>query len=93
MATKGKFTATSASTIIVPANKYRDHLIIQKLAGAAIALGIGEAAVLDEGILLTGKDSTVEVDGAAAAKAIYAIGNTGTGTYQEGKVSFSAGSA
>ncbi len=48
----GKFTATAASTIAVAANAYRTTLTIQKQNATAIAFGIGEAAVADEGIIL-----------------------------------------
>jgi hypothetical protein len=91
MATKGNFSATSASTIIVPANKYRDALLIEKTNATNIALGIGETAVAGEGIQLLAIGSTALIRGAAAAKAIYAIGNGGTGVYQEGDVTLAMG--
>ena len=82
----GKFTATAASTIAVAANEYRKYLVIQKQNATAIAIGIGEAAVADEGIILSKAGETMKISGNEAAKAIYAIGNGGTMTYQEGDV-------
>ncbi len=83
---KGNFTATSASTEIVPANEYRDSLLIQKTNATAIALGIGEAAVAGEGVQLTAAGEVAHLRGAAARHAIYAIGDGGTGTYQDGDI-------
>jgi len=82
----GKFTATAASTEAVAANAYRTHLCIQKQNATAMAFGIGEAAVADEGIVLSKAGETLNIDGNLAGMAIYAIGNGGTMTYQEGDV-------
>jgi hypothetical protein len=83
---KGKFSATTASTIAVATNKYRDKLVIQKTNATAVAIGIGEAAVLDEGILLSKAGDIVILRGAAARANIYAIGNGGTLTFQDGDI-------
>jgi hypothetical protein len=81
---KGNFTATDASTKIITGSIYRGCLVIQKTNATAIALGIGEAAVAGEGIQLTNKNDSIVLRGADAIKDIYAIGNGGTGTYQDG---------
>jgi hypothetical protein len=86
MNANGKFTATAASTVAVAANANRTHLTIQKQNATAIAFGIGESAVADEGIILSKAGETLKINGNIAGMAIYAIGNGGTMTYQEGDV-------
>jgi type 1 fimbria pilin len=83
---KGTFTGTSASAMLVDADTYRNQLVIQKTNATTVALGIGEAAVAGSGIQLTNADSVAIIRGAQARKAIYVIGNGGTGTYQDGDV-------
>jgi hypothetical protein len=83
---KGKFTATAASTVAVAANEFRDKLLIQKTNATAIAFGVGEAAVADEGIVLSNVGEILMLRGNMARSAIYAIGNGGTLTYQDGDV-------
>jgi hypothetical protein len=91
MATKDAWAALSASSIIVPANQHREAVFIQKTNDVTVALAIGEAAVATDGIQLTQVGDSVTIRGAAARKAIYAIGNGGEGTYQEGDVTYTPG--
>jgi len=88
---KGNFSAGSVSAEIIAADVYRDYLTIQKTNTTQIALGLGEPAVAGEGIQLINIDSSVELHGALARSAIYAIGNGGTGTWQGGQVTFRPG--
>jgi hypothetical protein len=88
---KGSFTATAVSTIIVPADTGRDHLTVQKVNATTIAIGIGEDAVAGKGIQLINADASLELRGVEAREAIYAIGNGGTGTYQSGMIAFRPG--
>jgi len=83
---KGNFTATASSAVIVAADVNRDTLLIQKTNATTIALGIGEAAEAGKGIQLINSGDVAVLRGAAARAAIYAIGNGGTGTYQDGDV-------
>jgi len=86
---KGSWAATASSAIIVAADDHRDVLLIQKITNTvAVALGIGEAAEAGKGIQMSAVGDTVILRGPAARHAIYAIGNTGAGTYQDGDVSF-----
>jgi len=87
MARKGSWSlSTGNSTLIVPADFYRDALFIQHAFGSTtqVALGIGEPAVAGKGIQLFTGASPVVVEGADARKAIYAIGNGASGTWQTG---------
>ena len=88
---KDNWTATAASTQIVSADNYREVLTIQKTNATAVAIGIGEAAIAGKGIQLVNVNDVLVLRGAAARKAIYAIGNGGTGTYQDGDIQFTAG--
>jgi len=89
---KGSWAATSASAIIVPADDYREVLLIQKITNTvAVALGIGEAAEAGKGIQMSAVGDAVILRGPAARHAIYAIGNTGVGTYQDGNVDYRPG--
>jgi hypothetical protein len=88
---KGNFTGTAASAVLIAANAYRDHLLIQKTNATTVALGIGEAAVAGEGIQLVNAGDVAILHGASARVAIYVIGNGGTGTYQDGDVEVTPG--
>ena len=88
---KGNWAATDASTEIVPANEYRNHLTIQKTNLITVAIGIGEAAVAGEGIQLDNIGDCLMLEGAQATEAIYAIGNGGTGVWQDGNVQYIPG--
>jgi hypothetical protein len=89
---KGSWTATAASAEIVAADEYREVLVIQKGTNAvAVAIGIGETAEAGKGIQLLNIGDVLILRGAMARKAIYAIGNTGAGTYQDGDVTVSPG--
>jgi hypothetical protein len=88
---KGNFTGTAASAVLVAANRYRDKLLIQKTNATVVALGIGEAAVAGEGIQLGPIGDAVVIKGPDATNAIYVIGDGGTGTYQDGDVTFAPG--
>jgi hypothetical protein len=82
---KGSWAATASSSIIVAADANREFLFIQKITNAvAVAIGIGEAAEAGKGIQLTNIGDSVLLRGPNARAAIYAIGNTGAGTYQDG---------
>ena len=82
----GSWTVGTASTMIVPANTYRDKLVIQMTSAQACSLAFGEAAVYAQGIQLTGAGKVVIVTGALAREAVYGICTTGqsaAGGYQE----------
>ncbi len=83
---KGNWAATSASAVIVAANEYRDILTLQKTNDTDVSLGLGEAAVLGEGVQMLVVGDVVTIYGYHARKAIYAIGNGGQGTYQDGPI-------
>lgn len=89
MATKGSFTVSDSSEIIVPANNHRGEVTLQLASGSDdIFIGFGEDAVVDEGLKLSSSLPVYAVTKEhLARKAIYAICDTGesaTGTYQEG---------
>ena len=91
---KGNFTGTSASALLIAADYHRDCLVIQHTNATTCALGIGEAAVAGEGLQLLKIGDTIKLTDANARKAIYVIGNGATGTYQDGTgIEFVAGSA
>jgi hypothetical protein len=83
---KGKYTGTAASVLLLAADNNRDHLTIQALNATQLGIGVGVAAVADEGIQLYAKGDTVRLDGAEARAAIYIIGNGATGQYVTGDV-------
>ena len=87
----GNWSATDASAEIVPANEYRDCLAIQKTNLTIVAIGIGVAAEAGKGIQLGNIGDTLMLRGAQAREAIYAIGNGGAGTYQDGNVEYVPG--
>ena len=87
----GSFSGTSASAILVAANTYRDNLLIQKTNATVVAIGIGIAAEAGKGVQLVNIGDTLHLRGAEARLAIYVIGNGGTGTYQDGDISFVPG--
>jgi hypothetical protein len=80
----GKFTVTDTSAEIIPADKFRGELAIQHHDGEAFALGIGEAAVADEGIILGAQVYAISLLGEQARQSIRAITASGTaaGGYQ-----------
>jgi hypothetical protein len=88
---KGSWTGTDSSAVIVAADSYREYLTIQLTNATQTNLGIGVAAVADEGIQLINAGDTVRIEGAQAQLAIYAIGNGAAGTYQDGKVYYYPG--
>jgi hypothetical protein len=72
--------------LLVPANYYRDKLVIQLQAGGPVYLGFGAAASAGSGVQLTTVGSVVIVTGPLAQMAVYGItqsGSTTTGGYQE----------
>ncbi len=83
---KGNWAATSASAEIVAANIYRDTLTLQKTNDTDVSLGLDETAVLGEGLQLFTVGCSITLKGYHARNAVYAIGNGGTGTYQDGPV-------
>jgi hypothetical protein len=88
----GSWTATGTSSIIVPANAYRDHLFLQyeiaQPGGVQVALGFGEDAVAGQGAQFYTGGSILTIHGPEARKAIYGLasGGTGTGYFQTGEV-------
>jgi len=86
---KGTYSATAASTVLVAADEHRAHITIQHTNATQVALGIGEAAVAGEGVQLFAAGDSVRIDGTLASYAIYVMGNGGTGTYQTGDVKVS----
>jgi len=88
---KGGWVGTAASVEIISANTYREHLTIQLTNPIVVALGFGEAAVAAEGVQLINTGDVVTVHGAMAQLAVYAIGNTATGTYQDGDLEYRPG--
>lgn len=88
---KGAWTTTSSSAVIVAADEYRDYLLIQSATAVQVALGFGETAVAEEGIQLLNAGDTVVARGAPAREAVYAIGDGGGGTYQDGNIVYQPG--
>ncbi|MFA5766837.1 MAG: hypothetical protein WC919_02860 [Candidatus Paceibacterota bacterium] len=84
MAAKGSFSAGVTSAEIVPANEYREQLVIQLRTGTSVSLAFGTAAVLSKGYQLMSAGSVCVIDGALAGEAVYAISAAPfTGGYQE----------
>ncbi len=85
--TSGKASATSSSVEMLAADIYRDKVtIILDSSDAAVAIGIGEAAALDKGVILREIGDSVELIDQAARAQINIKGNTGDVTYQTGPV-------
>ena len=81
---KGNFTATGSSALLVAADVNREFLtIIKTNTGNVAYLGIGEAAVSGSGLVLQSIGDRVRLTGHAARQAIYVIGASCTGTYQD----------
>jgi hypothetical protein len=85
--TGGKATGTASSAELLAADESREKVVIMHAGTAAVAIGIGEAAVADKGVILTDIGDSVELTGRAAEAQINIIGNTGKVTYQTGQVS------
>ncbi len=84
---KGKQTGTSSSVELLAASDYQEDVTIMHQNATPVAIGlIGEAAVADEGIILTEIGDSVRLSGAQARGQINIIGNGGTVTYQTGLV-------
>lgn len=86
MAFKGAFSASQVSSILVPANTYRDKLVIQMTSSDPCSLAFGEAAIFAQGVQLTTAGSVIIVTGALSRLAVYGICDTGltaAGGYQE----------
>jgi hypothetical protein len=79
---KGKATGTAASAELLAADEYRCRVVIMKVNATPVAIGIGEAAVADEGIILNEIGDVAELNDEAARAQINIIGNGGTITYQ-----------
>jgi hypothetical protein len=88
MAEKGHASVTAVSSVLVPANYYRERLVIQ-LQGASpnnVALAFGEDAVYADGFRLTALTPIALVNGPMAREAVYGIctgAETATVGYQE----------
>ena len=82
---KGNWSATAVSSIIVPALPNRAEVIVQLFAGDPVCLARGEDAVFGEGNKLGNALDFAKITGPDAAKAIYGIcdaGNSATGGSQ-----------
>lgn len=90
---KDVWSATGTSAIIVPADEHREFLLIEHTNATQVALGFGEDAVATKGVQLIKIGDSVVAKGNMARKAVYAIGNGGTGSYQDGDITFYPGSA
>jgi hypothetical protein len=88
---KDSWAGTASSAEIVAADDYREYLTIQLTNATQVALGFGEAAVANKGVQLINAGDAVRLRGAMARKAVYAIGNGATGTYQDGDAEYSPG--
>jgi hypothetical protein len=83
---KGTWSATGTSSLLVPANYYRAKLVIQMTSSDSCWIAFNEAAVSTEGYAMIGAGGTVILNGPEAQCAIYGIcanGKTATGGYQE----------
>ena len=84
---KGKATGTAASAQLLAADEYRDVVLIMLQNEVVCSFGlIGEAAVIDEGIILAEIGDWVRLVGPQARGQINIIGNTASVTYQTGDV-------
>jgi hypothetical protein len=84
--TAGKATGTASSAQLLAADAYRDHVTVMLQSAVTMAIGIGEDAVLDEGVVLKQIGDSCRLSGPAARAAINIIGNTGVVSYQTGQV-------
>ena len=77
--------ASALSAMIVPANEYRDKLVVQMRSGNPVSIAFNEDAVALDGVQLRIAGSVIIVTGALARSAVYGICPTsdGTGGYQE----------
>lgn len=85
MSQMGTSHVTAASTEIVPANVYRQKLVLQchSITGGSVSLAFTENAFYAEGVQLTAAGSTIAVDGALARGAVNGI-CTGVNTAEVG---------
>ena len=84
--TSGKATGTAASAQMLAASEYRDKVTIMLQNAVSCAIGVGEAAVADEGVILAEIGDVCELEGVAARAQINIIGDTASVTYQTGPV-------
>ncbi len=87
---KGSWAGTGSSAEIIAVDENREYLTIQLTNSITTALGIGEAAVAGEGVQLLVAGNSVTLVGHQARSAIYAIGNTATGTWQSNELILSS---
>ncbi len=87
----GTWSATAASSQIVAADEHREFLLIQHTNATQVALAFGITAVAGNGVQLYNKGDTALVTGWMARLAVNAIGNGGTGVYQDGQVEYVPG--
>jgi hypothetical protein len=83
----GAWSTTDASTLLVPANVYRDKLVIQMRSVNPCSLAWDETAIFLDGVQLRVAGSVIIVTGALARSAVYGICDTGltaNGGWQEG---------
>lgn len=90
MSAKGSWVSdATASQLIVPANPYREKLVIQQrtiTAAHYTNVAFGEDAIVGSGYQLRTAGAVLAVAGALARLAVYAIctsGGSATGGYQE----------
>ena len=84
--TSGKATGTATSAELLAADRYRGKVTIMLQNAVACAIGIGEDAVVDEGVLLAEAGDIVELTDEAARAQINILGDTASVTYQTGPV-------
>lgn len=83
----GSFSGTASSAKIVDADEYRDSFTIQLQNSDEVNVAFGEDAVAGSCLKLLGVGDSVTVRGWLAQKAVYIIGDSAAGCYQEGDLS------
>ncbi|MFA5766836.1 MAG: hypothetical protein WC919_02855, partial [Candidatus Paceibacterota bacterium] len=71
MALMDSWSATDVSAELVPANYYRDKLVIQIRTSDPCSIAFGEDAVYADGVQLTTTDPTIYITGALSREAVY----------------------
>jgi hypothetical protein len=84
----GAWSATSESSLIVPADVNREFLEIQLYDPAPVTISFGDDAETYYGMILCGMNDSIRVVGPLARKAVYAVTPDvlfeATGGYQDG---------
>jgi len=83
---RGAFTATAASSLVLAADTSRTLVVLQRYAGHVMYVGIGVVPVAAAGIALTTDNPVITIDEPGLAQqaihVICAAAETGTGGYQ-----------